>query len=125
MEATWDGAAEAFSIEGREAVLRRLRNYALLMDASVKIPFTGVSFGLESALGLVPVVGDLAGAFLAAYVPLEAIRTGAPWSLIFKMVLNILVDALVGTVPILGDLFDILWKPSLRNVRMLERYLAS
>lgn len=125
MEATWDGAVEALSVESREVVLRRLRNYALLMDASVKIPYTGISFGIESALGLVPVVGDAAGAILAAYVPLEAIRTGAPWWLIFKMVLNILVDALVGTVPILGDLFDILWKPSVRNVRMLERYLTS
>ncbi len=116
--------ALSLSTEAREAALRRLHRFSFLMDSSVRVPFTNATFGLESALGLVPVVGDAAGAVLACYVPYQAVRLGAPRSMIARMLFNILVDALAGLVPVLGDAFDLYWKANVRNVQLLERWLA-
>lgn len=109
----------------REAALQRLRRFAMFMDSSVRLPGTGITFGADAVIGLLPVGGDLAGALLACYVPFEAYRVGAPVSLIIKMAGNILIEALVGSVPLVGDLFDAAFKANLRNVRILEEYLGT
>lgn len=79
--------------------------------------------GLEPLIGLIPGVGDAAGLIVSAYVPIEAWRQGAPKRLIGKMVGIIAVDALVGVVPVLGDVFDFAYKANRRNVEMLEDWL--
>jgi small-conductance mechanosensitive channel len=80
--------------------------------------------GLDAALGLVPCVGDLAGAAVSAYVLLVAARLGASPAVLGRMLVNTGIDALVGAVPLLGDLFDIGWRANSRNVALLERHLA-
>lgn len=96
---------------------------ARLLDAAVQVPGTRVRVGLDPILGLVPGLGDVAGAGLAGYSVLLAARLGAPRSVVLRMLGNVAVDTLVGTVPFLGDLFDVGWKANLRNVALLERYL--
>ena len=92
------------------------------MDAGIAIPGTSVRFGLDPVLGLVPGLGDAAGAFLAAWILVEAIRLGAPRATLAHIASNIAIDALVGAVPVLGDIFDVVWKANLKNVELLERH---
>lgn len=111
--------------EGTRPVPERLRAYARWMDAAFRIPGTRIRVGVDSLVGLIPGVGDLAGGALSLYPLLAAARLGAPPSLLLRMGLNIGVDALVGSVPVLGDLFDVAWKANRRNVRLLEEHLES
>jgi hypothetical protein len=74
-------------------------------------------------LGLIPGAGDLAGGVLSAFIVMQAAKVGAPRSVITRMVMNVAVDTVVGTVPLLGDLFDVGWKSNLRNAELLERYV--
>lgn len=111
------------TIEEREAALSRLERFADLMDSTFRVPGTNVNVGLEAVVGLVPGIGDAAGAVVACYVPFEGIRLGAPWPLVLKMFGNILIDAVGGSIPVIGDLFDVLWKANQRNVRLLKEYL--
>lgn len=107
----------------REATLQRVRTFARVMDSYLHLP-GGYRVGVEGIIGLVPVVGDFAGSILSLYIPFEAYRLNVPESIIMKMFGNIVIDAVVGALPVLGDLFDIAWKANLRNLRLLEDYLA-
>lgn len=103
----------------------RVRRLARLLDTAVRVPGTNVRFGLDAALGLVPGVGDLAGAALSGYIVLAAVRLGAPAPVLVRMLLNVGVDTVAGSVPLLGDLFDVGWRANVRNAELLERHLAS
>lgn len=102
----------------------QLRRTAELLDSAVRIPFTPWRIGLDGLIGLVPGAGDVVGAVLAGGIVLQAMRLGAPSGLLLRMLANVALDAVVGEVPILGDLFDIGFKVNLRNVALLERHLA-
>ena len=81
--------------------------------------------GLDPILGLVPGLGDVAGAALSSYIVLTGIQLGASRSVVLRMIANVAIDTLVGSVPVLGDLFDAAWKSNNRNVALLERHLAA
>ena len=74
---------------------------------------------------MIPGFGDAAGAILAGWILVEAARLGASRATLLRMAGNVAFDALVGAVPVLGDVFDFLWKANLRNVALLERHLAA
>jgi len=97
---------------------------ARLLDDALPIPGTAWRIGLDPLLGLVPGVGDALGALASAYVVLLAIRAGAPAAVAARMIVNLLVDAVVGAVPALGDLFDFGWKANVRNLALLEAWVA-
>jgi hypothetical protein len=98
---------------------------ARALDSAVRIPGTNVRFGLDAVIGLVPGVGDVAGAAIAAYIVLAAARRGAPPALLARMLLNVAVDTAVGAVPVVGDMFDVAWRANTRNVALLERHVAA
>ena len=102
----------------------RLTALARALDSAVRIPGTDVRFGLDAIIGLVPGVGDLAGAALAGYIVLAAARQGASAALLARMLLNVAIDTVLGSVPVVGDLFDVAWRANLRNVALLERHVA-
>jgi hypothetical protein len=79
---------------------------------------------LDPILGLVPGLGDAAGAFVAVAILVEAGRRGTSRLTLIRIACNIALDALVGAVPLIGDVFDALWKANLRNVALIERYAA-
>ncbi|HEX9107338.1 MAG TPA: DUF4112 domain-containing protein [Longimicrobiales bacterium] len=106
------------------SALTGLRRLTWLLDDVVRIPGTRLRFGLDPIIGLLPGGGDLAGALLAGYALVVAARLGAPPSVLLRMAGNIAVDTVVGTIPVLGDLFDFGWKSNRRNLNLLERYLA-
>ena len=103
----------------------RVRALARLLDSAVQIPGTNIRLGADSLVGLIPGVGDMAGAALSGYIVLVATRLGAPASVVTRMLMNVGVDTLVGSVPLLGDLFDVGWKANQRNVELLERHLGN
>ncbi len=104
---------------------KKLERLAWYLDSSIKIPGFNARFGLDGLLGLIPGVGDTIGALVSSVVISEAARMGAPKVLLLKMAFNVALDALAGTVPVLGDLFDFVWKANQRNVQLLNRYLDS
>jgi hypothetical protein len=87
------------------------------------VPGTSLRFGLDPVLGLVPGLGDAAGALLAGWIFIEAIRLRAPRATLLRIAANIGLDALIGAVPVLGDVFDVVWKANLKNVALLERHV--
>ena len=108
----------------RAAELARLDGYARLMDARWRIPGTGWRFGLDSVVGLVPGVGDLATAAPQAWLIWQGHRMGARRGTLARMAVNTGLDLTVGAIPILGDLFDMAFKANLRNVALLRREIA-
>ena len=97
----------------------RLRRFAWLLDSSIPVPGTRWTVGIDALIGLVPVLGDVAGMLLSSYILLEAVRLGAPKRVLARMALNIAVEGLVGSIPLLGDLFDAGFKANQRNIRLL------
>ena len=102
-----------------------LRALTRVLDDLFGIPGTRLRFGLDSVLGLVPGVGDIAGGALSMYALLVAHRMGAPPSVLLRIAGNIVTDMVVGTIPLMGDLFDVGFKANRRNLAILERYDAT
>ena len=101
-----------------------IRTLARVLDSAVKIPGTGIRIGADSVFGLVPVVGDIAGAALSGYIVLASARLGAPAPTLVRMLINIGIDTVVGSVPVLGDMFDVGWRANMRNVELLDVHLG-
>ncbi|WP_238993950.1 DUF4112 domain-containing protein [Halobellus captivus] len=121
-----DAVADELDIgspEGTERLVR-LRRLSRLLDSAVEIPGTNVRIGLDPILGLLPGVGDVTATAASAYVVAEAAALGAPRATLARMCLNLLVDALIGSVPLVGDAFDAVWRANDRNVRLLESRLS-
>ncbi|WP_225413092.1 DUF4112 domain-containing protein [Stigmatella hybrida] len=106
------------------AALDQVRRLARQLDTSLRLP-GGVRIGWDAVLGLIPAVGDWAGALLSSYIILQAVRLGASRGVLLRMVGNVAVEALVGVVPFVGDLFDVAWRANVRNVTLLEKHLAA
>ena len=104
--------------------VERLRTMSRLLDNAFTIPGTRFRFGLDALIGLVPGLGDAAGALFSGYVVLQASRLGAPKSVVSRMIANVAIDTVVGWVPLLGDLFDVAWKSNTRNMALLEQHLS-
>lgn len=103
--------------------IRRLRSIARLLDESIPLP-GGYRIGLDPIIGLIPGLGDAIGALFALFVIVEARRLGASMSVLARMIGNVLLDAAVGSIPIVGDLFDAAYKANKRNIDLLEHFHA-
>ena len=108
-----------------EARLKRIRLLSRLLDEQFRFPGTTYRVGLDGLLGLIPGVGDAAGALLSAYIVYEAIRLGAPSTVLLRMIANIGIDTVGGAIPVVGDIFDMAWKTNKKNAALLHAYLAS
>ncbi len=104
-------------------LLARLRWLSQLLDNAIPIPGTNYRLGLDPLLGLVPGGGDILGGILSLYLIWQAALLGASKASLLRMGLNVIIETLVGVVPVLGDLFDVAWKANLKNLALLERQL--
>lgn len=104
--------------------LRRARLVARVLDDLVPIPGTSWRVGLDPLLGLVPGVGDWIGWAASLHLIAGAARSGADAATLLRMAGNVLLDAVVGSVPVLGDAFDLAWKANDRNLALLEAVVA-
>ncbi|KAF0674940.1 DUF4112 domain-containing protein [Profundibacterium mesophilum] len=100
--------------------LERLDRLATQMDSALRIPGTSIRLGWDSILGLVPGVGDALALAPGAYIVMESHRLGAPRGLLVKQGVNVAIDAVIGTIPVIGDLFDVGFKANRRNVALLK-----
>lgn len=100
--------------------LRRLDKLSRLLDNAFAIPGTRFRIGLDGILGLIPGIGDATGAALSIYLIVQAARLGLPVSTLLRMVGNVALETVVGAVPIVGDIFDIVWKANIRNMALLR-----
>ena len=116
-----DGEREA---RGRRE-LERLRATARLFDQAFAIPGTKWRFGIDALFGLVPGLGDIIGALVAVYALHVGRTLRAPGAVQLHMLSNIAIDALVGTVPLVGDLFDFAFKAQTRNLALLDAWVAA
>ncbi len=102
--------------------LDTLRRWAGLLDNAFRVPGTNIRFGLDPILGLVPGIGDLATPALAVLLLVHGARVRVPKIVLARMVLNALIDFVVGAIPVVGDLFDFGWKSNVWNLALLERH---
>jgi hypothetical protein len=93
-------------------------------DRLFEVPVLRWRFGMDPVVGLVPWFGDLLTTVLSLYVLMSAVRTGVPRITLVRMGLNIIIDLLVGSLPVVGDLFDAWWKANTRNVALMRRRAA-
>ena len=101
---------------------RRIAFVARILDELVTIPGTRQRLGLDSVVGLIPGIGDLASAAVGAWIILEASRFRLPGVVLARMVINTVVDLVIGAVPLVGDLFDVVFKSNTRNLALFRRH---
>jgi hypothetical protein len=114
----WNRGAWLF----RDSTLHRLE---ILLDEAFVIPGTGIRFGLDGIVGLIPGLGDVVAGLLSLVIPLAAWIRGVPYVTLVRMAANLAIGVLVGSIPIFGDVFDIAWKANRRNYRLLTRHLRA
>ena len=122
---SWAGTASLHSVPDTRARLKRLARLAWLIDGAFRLPGTRFRFGLNSVVGLVPVGGDAVLGALSLYIVYEAAQLGVPRSQIARMVGNIALEVAGGSVPVLGDIFDMALKANLRNLVIIECHVAA
>jgi hypothetical protein len=96
----------------------RIGRLAEWLDRSIRLPFTHRRIGMDGVIGLVPGIGDAATGLMSAYIIAEAARAGARKRVLAQMALHTLVDSTLGSVPLVGDLFDFAYRSNLRNARL-------
>lgn len=87
-----------------------------------KFSIAGFRFGLDGLIGLIPGVGDAATSLVSGYIIVRAAMAGAPAFVVVRMILNLLIESFVGLVPIVGNLFDFVWKANLKNINLMKAY---
>jgi len=99
-----------------------LRRWADLLDSAFRVPGTRFRFGLDPIIGLIPGLGDMVSPVMALLILSYGVRVRVPKVVLARMVLNALIDAGVGAIPVLGDAFDFAWKSNDWNLALLERH---
>lgn len=102
---------------------RDIEKLAEWLDTKWVLPGTNWRFGMDSVIGLVPGIGDAVTTLMGAYIIVRARELGAPLHLQAAMVGNLVVDTVVGAVPLLGDAFDFAFRSNAKNVRLLKAHL--
>lgn len=105
------------------AIRKRIESMELVLERSFRIPGVNYPVGLDSIIGLIPVVGDIVTAGMGAYIVWEARNLGIPKWKLWRMAGNIAFDSLLGAVPVAGDAFDLLFRSNTRNLRIIKKHL--
>lgn len=111
-----------------DTALKRLRRVQVLtkaLDQAFRVPGTPIRFGLDGVIGLVPGLGDLVTAGLSGYILYEAAKLGVSRPVLIRMLANIGIDLAAGSIPVVGDLFDVVWKANVKNLALLEQHLEA
>ena len=95
------------------------------MDEFIRVPGTKFKFGLDPLLGLLPGLGDTGSALVSAFALIQAARLGVPKIVLARMSLNILINELIGIVPVIGDAFSFWFKSNARNYQIVKDHIAA
>ena len=93
-----------------------------LLDTIFVVPGTRIRFGFEPIIGLIPILGDQATSLMSAALLYRSVQHRLPKIALVRMALNILINGVIGMVPLIGDLFVLWYKPNIRNYRILQKY---
>lgn len=105
-------------------VEKGLDNLAFYLDGLFRVPGTGWRFGLDALIGLIPNVGDTITSFASFYILVAGVRYGVPKITLLRMAFNIAVDYLAGSIPLIGDAFDFVWKANQMNMNLIRTRAA-
>lgn len=105
------------------SIRRRIEAMEQLLENSFVIPGVGYRVGLDSVIGLVPVVGDFVAAAMGMYIVWEARNLGLPKWKLWRMTGNVAFDTAIGAVPLIGDAFDLVFRSNTRNLKIVKRHL--
>ncbi len=119
-----DTAARSAKNREKLETLKQLRSLTHTLDNAFEIPGVGYRVGWDAIIGLIPGIGDMVMLVPSGYIVYQAYRLGAPRSTLTRMVFNIGLETLAGSVPLIGDLFDATWKSNVRNLYLLEQHLG-
>ena len=119
-----DTAANSAKDREKLETLKQLRSLTHTLDNAFEIPGVGYRVGWDAIIGLIPGIGDMVMLVPSGYIVYQAYRLGAPRSTLTRMVFNIGLETLAGSVPLIGDLFDATWKSNVRNLYLLEQHLG-
>lgn len=108
----------------RNSAAGEIRRLAWLLDSAIRLP-GGFRIGLDGIVGLVPGIGDALGLLASTYIVVRARRFGVPGVVLARMIGNVALEFVIGTIPVLGDLFDFAFKANLRNLALMEQYLVN
>ena len=123
LESQFDGIEEVpDSVD--EAAVRRMRFVANLLDDSIRVPGTEFRIGIDPILGILPGAGDAVAAAMSVYIVLESARLGVPFLTLLRMMVNVTLDFAIGSVPVIGTLFDAAWKANQTNVELAVEHLG-
>lgn len=103
--------------------IARIEALAVLLDTAFVFPGTNIRFGVDALVGLVPGVGDALTTAISLWLVKEARALGAPGHLVARMLGNIVIDGVIGAVPLVGDAFDLVWKSNRRNLHLLRKHI--
>src|SRR4051812_39625802 len=106
----------------RKALEPLFKWLAYIMDEVIRVPGTQFRFGLDPLLGLIPGIGDTSSALVSAFALIQAVRVGVPKVLLMRMALNILVNEVVGVIPVIGDTFSFWFKSNARNYEIIKNH---
>ncbi len=104
------------------SVETRIHRVTHVLDELVPLPGTHHRFGLDPAIGLIPIVGDVFAAIIGSWVIFEAARFGVPRIVIGRMVVNLTRDLAIGAIPVIGDVFDIVSRSNTQNLALFRRH---
>jgi hypothetical protein len=107
----------------RHDTIERLDFIARLLDTAFVVPGTNIRFGVEAVIRLMPGIGDAVASALSCVILLEAHRLGVPTRILARMIANVLLEGTAGAMPVVGDMFDIMFRANRRNIRILYDYM--
>ncbi|MEB3163620.1 MAG: DUF4112 domain-containing protein [Prochlorothrix sp.] len=110
--------------EAKAKILKEIEAIARFMDGAFEIPLLGQPIGADALAGLLPIGGDLLTAIVSGYIVVRAKMMGVPKAKIWQMIGNIVIDTLLGSVPIAGDAFDVYWKANFRNIDIVRTHFG-
>jgi hypothetical protein len=114
---------EAKRLNTKTNQLQRIKKISVLMDSQFRGPL-GMTFGLDGILGLIPFVGDFVTTLISLYIIYQAAMMGCSPATLLRMGLNLLIDSFLDAIPLLGNIFDFIWKANNKNFSILEEHLV-
>lgn len=125
LAAAFDDEIEQLPPSVDRAAVERMRLVAHVLDDSIRVPGIGYRIGLDPVLGVLPGAGDVVTGVLSLYVVVESARLGVSYTTLLRMLANVSIDVVGGSVPLVGDLFDAAWKANRRNFELALADLAA
>lgn len=110
-------------VDASDPAVRRVKTVSNLLDSAIRIPGTNFKIGLDPILGILPIGGDAVATAISLYIIFEGIRADLPRDVLVRMGLYVAIDAVIGSVPVLGTVFDAFWKANEWNANLIEEHV--